>query len=414
RGQVDITVKQKQQAVMLLNLFTHSNYYGSSGYTIHQLFFGKAFEVFGQTLFQSIKNVDEGVKLFERIKFEAPMHSIYAVAPTKTYHSDDDKQSQYDAEEPGAFESNGTTSPLFNTEEVSAEKEFFKKIIDWQIENEVVLNKARSEGLSHLFSFVFNKVFNRLHLMREQSTFIKSSSYGSESKEYFSDNLYHVSRRFQFVVLTAIGSFLKDKGPVVQQNTGMTPNSDRFMAPSAKSIDRAYQVNVDAFLLGEETQNRLLMEAIVKHPIFSIYDGYDYKDQTMRGWLLVGSNFQGGFRSKLRSKTRATRIVEVDDEKITKIAQKKNTENSVDHIPNIAAMNTSMQLMKALKNEPKIFLNKVKREQLELVYENSFEEGVVFIELILSMNKNATNNKKIKELGVLRQRFIDELKVNKK
>ncbi|MBA6336659.1 AAA family ATPase [Colwellia sp. BRX8-7] len=297
---------------MLVSLFTHSNYYGTAKYMKHQLFFGKAFELF---MFSVIHDFDahEGERLLQKLKKNPPMHSIYSLTPTKTIDSDEvDSKDENESEGQDEID---TLDSLFSPE---VEGIFIRKVIQWRYDNDQVLKEAKNKGLTTLFSFVFNKVFTQLHLMKKDNTFTadprtKEKVSESENKKYSHDNLFHVARRFEFVLLSALGSFLKDKGVVAIQNTAKTRYSDNLMLPQAKNLDRAYKVNVLDFIHGEASKNQALMEAFTEHPIFKLSDNYNQK--SMRDWLYIGTRPKGSnSNSDNIRKTRREKFIEKFDE----------------------------------------------------------------------------------------------------
>ncbi len=297
---------------MLVNLFTHSNYYGTAKYMTHQVFFGKAFELF---MFSVMNDVDEneGGILLQKLKTNPPMHSIYSLTPTKTIDSN-----EIDSKDEIDNENKDDITDLDSLFEPASEGIFIRKIIKWQKDNAIVLKEAKSKGLTTLFSFVFNKVFTQLYLMKKDNTFTadpktKDKVSESENTKYAHDNLFHVARRFEFVLLSALGSFLKDNGVVAIQNTARTRYSDNLMLPQAKNLDRAYKVNVLDFIHGESSKNQALMEAFTEHPIFKLSENYDQK--SMRDWLYIGTRPKGSnANSDNIRKTRRVKYREKFDE----------------------------------------------------------------------------------------------------
>ncbi len=292
---------------MLVNLFTHSNYYGTAKYMTHQVFFGKAFELF---MFSVMNDVDEneGGILLQKLKTNPPMHSIYSLTPTKTIDSN-----EIDSKDEIDNENKDDITDLDSLFEPASEGIFIRKIIKWQKDNAIVLKEAKSKGLTTLFSFVFNKVFTQLYLMKKNNTFTadprgKEKVAEGENQYYRHDNLFHVARRFEFVLLSALGSFLKDNGVVAIQNTATSRYSDNLMQAHAKNLDRAYKVNVLDFITGEPSANQNLVSALIEHPLFKLIKNYDSKN--MRDWLYVGKRPQLTEQYKIRAEKKPRTIIE--------------------------------------------------------------------------------------------------------
>jgi hypothetical protein len=352
---------------LLLNLFTHSTYYGTSAYTTHQLFFGKAFELFSYTLMRNFKDSDNGKKFYLNLVASPPLHSIYSIAPTKVFEFEEESEA---LDEGGLTQSNETkiNERSIKRNERTIKRLALEKLIDeimaWQLEYTNVLEPARNVGLAHLLSFVFNKVYNQLHLMKTQNTYIaapleKTILAGSEDEYFASDNLFHVSRRFEFVLLSAIGSFLKDNGQVALQNTAMTRNSDQLLSESAKSTDRAYKVNVQDFINGDRSDNQPLMKAIVAHPLFKLHIG----NQLERDCLLIGKR------------------------SVAKIYGPKQTEASSPKVSidsRIRSVKTIQEIKELLSTEASALFRIITRKKLKELFKYNPHEGADFITALLA------------------------------
>ncbi|WP_281557660.1 hypothetical protein [Thalassomonas sp. RHCl1] len=261
--------KVKQNSYLLLDLFTHSDFYGTSSYRARQIFFGKAFEIFTLSLINRFRDESALSYIIKDIFNTKPLNSIHFVAPTKTFDFNEDETEQ-----------GGEDSSISY---VSDSQSFARDIVTWQEDYQEELEQARSAGLCHLLSLVFNKVFNQLLQMRVNNTLLPKSANP--------DNLFHVAKRFEFVLLTSIGAFLKDKGDIALQNTATTPNNQHLMTSSGKNSDRAYKVNVMEFVSDETMAGNRLMQALVAHPLFTLTK--DYSHELLWNKLTVGGRVAG-------------------------------------------------------------------------------------------------------------------------
>jgi hypothetical protein len=239
----------KKRNNFLIELFSHHDYYADMSYTTYQIYFGKAFEILSLTLLQSI-NHNTCLELIIDVCADKPFHSLLELAPTKTFNIENID--------------NDETDESYDDDLLSYNSILAKQIYKWQRDNENTLQKAKEKGLAHLISRVFNKVFTQFFNMRQKNVF------GFNNRNNNKDNLFHLMQRFRIVLLTAIGSFLK-QGKVALQNTATTPNRDTLLTLDRYS-DRAYQLNVHGLISDNNDENANLMQAIFMHPIFQSID----------------------------------------------------------------------------------------------------------------------------------------------
>jgi len=386
----NLDMEQRKTASLLISLYTHSDYYGTSQYTSHQLFFGKAFEFFMMSVMGNFGGEMQVNNIFDALKAKPPMHSVHYFAPTKMYTSDDDNL------EPS--ETNLIDSDLdFNAEEFL----FLDEVLEWQNENIERLKTVRNKGLTHLFSFVFNKVFTQLHLMRSKNTFTSKHSKSlfdkdkdkDKDKEFSNDNLYHAAKRFEFLLLNAIGSFLKDNGAVAIQNTATTPNSDNLMNDRAKSLDRAYKLNVIDFVDGKETENSKLMQVFLSHPIFKLTNSYN--PEQMRTWLYIGNRPQAS-TNEVEDKIE---LLNTFDNRLSEIKSKNYSKWLKELTYNDYTFDKKYKMLKQeIFERPGVVLNNLRWYQMETIFEKNIKAAISFLTDLLKANSTSLNVDSIEKI----------------
>lgn len=387
-----------ESAKLLLSLYTHNTYYGTSGARTHQLFFGKAFEFFAQTvLFKSSGDV-AALDLLVRLEDNAPFHSIYRVAPTKTFDEQDEapeKQQQQSKYQPINIHVSSTNTERADDKSataddksvtaddadddvavddvsgvLAADKEAPPKtcmhlnalILRWEKEYESVLNLARTSGLSHLLAAVMNKTFSQLHQMRVGDVFQN-------------DNLYVAARRFQLVLINALASLLKNYGIIVQQNIAMTDKVQQLMSGSIEDSDRSYKVNVKDFIDAKAEPvvtkpatvnfNRELLNALMAHPLFTLLDIYNHDKQ--KDWLRLGSRAKVKHKSKVKAK----------------LNPNENRHDEKD-VSNESSENNKLieELYDWARNDLKTLLNKIRQSKFMAVFANNQTAANEFCEFL--------------------------------
>lgn len=261
------------QNEMLLRIYTHHAYYGSSLQTKAQIFFGRAFELLATSLLLARKEesrkerIDFWVAILGNLIITPPFHSIYVLAPTKTHVADDEPEDASD-------------QPIVNQPQYEQLSPFAKQIIEWENAFSSALNWAQEQGLTHLLSCVFNKVFTQLHVMRAEA-----------GKIFKNDYLTHTAKRFEYLVINAFATFMKT-GAVVLQNIAITENTATI--ENAKEFarkDPSFRGNVIPFVgarpekpcsdttwttlpvnnnAGQQVEYIFLLRAIWAHPLFDL------------------------------------------------------------------------------------------------------------------------------------------------
>jgi hypothetical protein len=388
-----------------LTLYTHNSYYGLTGATTNQLFFGKAFEFFAQTvLFKTIENTDV-LDLIVRLRADAPFHSIHSVALTKTFddrgNAEEEElmviaptreveQQHYSSETTGvdeptekeasisnaAIKSNAEpTDPVEPSEHedvVTNPIRMAALVLTWERNNRIVLDLARTSGLAHLLSGVMNKTFSQLHQMRVGDVFQ-------------GDNLYIAARRFELVLQNALGSLLKNYGTVVQQNIAMTDNGKYLLTEAYKSRDRSYKLNVHDFLNGAReigvadpekiNFNRELLRVLLDHPLFKLLKFYDHQDQ--KGWLPIGARTAQVATDNKGNES----VVEALASTVSRKASAKDIKNR------IKQSKSADELIGYAKTHVKYVLNLIRKEQFMEVLSINIHTMQKFMRNVVSSAK---------------------------
>ncbi|WDE01549.1 P-loop NTPase fold protein [Thalassomonas actiniarum] len=362
----------KRNAYLLLDLFTHSDFYGTSAYKAKQIFFGKAFEVFALSLLSDSTGQTVSGSWIKKVLNGKPLNSIHFVAPTKTFDFPDEDTAT--SGEEGADEVTNDEMALSYS---SDHQGFAEAISAWQQQYQSELASARNAGLCHLLSFVFNKVFNQLVQMRVNNVFRKKAGKP--------DNLFHIAKRFEFVLLTSIGAFLKDKGDVALQNTATTSNNEFLMTPQGKASDRAYKLNVTDFIHDTSNSYGDLMMAICEHPLFKLTDVYL---PDMKETLTVGGKLDDSTKPPRR---RGRRKTFVSSENIDDNKQPLSSSNIRDFIRGIT---TSRELVAALNSYPKGLLMHLTKGQLAGSFDNDYREMADYLRNLIKIISKEENLKK--------------------
>jgi len=254
----------------LFALFCHHAMYGTSRRTSAQVFFGRPFELLTLSLLLG-GNTEQGeesrlqwwVAMLEELSARPPFHSIYSLAPTKTFDAPD--ESTLDEDDSG-------TERIAGKKQVEIDRIALKHlaadIVEWEKAWYGVLRQAQDKGMCTLLHCVFNKVFTQTHLLRLGA-----------NKIFLRDKLTDVAARFEYIVINAFATFLKVG--VVQQNIAHTPNVELLRDPRAYSRkDPSFRDNVVNWIgvRGKPLHQSAmfvqhLLQAIWAHPLFDLHRG---------------------------------------------------------------------------------------------------------------------------------------------
>lgn len=254
----------------LFALYCHHAMYGTSRRTSAQVFFGRPFELLILSLLLGGHNEEENsprvqwwITLLEELVARPPFHSIYSLAPTKTFDAQD--ESTADEDDAGTARAAGRKQAEL---ERMGLRRLAVEIVMWEERWRSVLRQAQNQGLCTLMQCVFNKVFTQTYLLRISAT-----------KIFQRDKMTDVATRFEYIVINAFATFLKVG--VVQQNIAHTPNVELLRNPKAYGQkDPSFRDNVVNWIgargraLPESaTLGQHLMQAIWTHPLFDLHRG---------------------------------------------------------------------------------------------------------------------------------------------
>lgn len=286
---------EHNRALLLASFYTHKDYYGKSQALRSQVFFSRAFDFLCSSLILCKKREsDESIKFWkefiENLQAAPPFYTASAITPTKSISIDlANEDSPKEEIKREALSAKVTTNPdeegtlpAETGDETSSKEEttnidveikvdfsaFTILMSKWEMQNAEWLNNLGQESLLPLIHSVFNKVFTQLHLMRADSKAI-----------FIADYLSDVAKRFEYIVLNAFASFLKPQN-IIKTNIARTNNVSTIRNESKLiSSDNAYSGNVVNYLKNidssQVTNQQKLLEAIKKHPLFTLVKSGD-------------------------------------------------------------------------------------------------------------------------------------------
>lgn len=249
---------------VLLSIYAYQGYYGSSGSTIHQVFFSRSFEILALSLLTpKMVGSRREERKFKKIFDSPPFYSLYSMAPTKFIELDAD-------------DSTSTIEDVDDLQSVNISS-FVCEIVEWHKKHLETLTGFQENAPLALLHSVFNKTFTQLHLLR------------CESNKLVDESLTTIVKRFEYILINAFASFMKPSG-VINANIAKTPNTDNIKDFDKFRVQETVFVrNVEHFI-GQKTgdsksgyaepKSRLfvkyyrneieLLRAIWDHPIFEI------------------------------------------------------------------------------------------------------------------------------------------------
>ena len=223
-------------------IYTHCDYYGKSSQQIHNIYFSRAFEI----LILSILDVTSKEKKDnwdEQLRFilnRPPFYSIHAMNPTKFV--DDEDMSDGEDYRTNDEESNDSKDSNESNDSIS---KFAKEIVVWCEKNKERLTELQNKNLIPLLYAVFNKVFTQLHIIRKKS-------FKLNEDEHLSD----IAKRFEYLVINAFASFIKDgiishANPALTADVSTIRNEDNF-----KKRDRVLTKNISGLVDFDEIKKK--------------------------------------------------------------------------------------------------------------------------------------------------------------
>ncbi|CAQ81915.1 hypothetical protein VSAL_p840_56 (plasmid) [Aliivibrio salmonicida LFI1238] len=261
------TVK-KDETNLLLAVYTHRDFYGKQGNRSYNIFFSRAFEILSVSLLSVSTNIQVAnwEAQLDEIIARVPFYSIHAINPTKYLEQEGEDLTLAESVVSENINETYKTSPLA------------LKIKDWEVASKEKLSGLNNLSILPLIHSVFNKVFTQLHILRTEI---------STTKKYPEEYLSDTARRFEYIVINAFASLLKDDY-VIQANVAIGAQLktlrdhkefmrvDRTLYRNIKGmIDET--VNLDTPILIEKKSSTakpkedigsILLEIIWAHPIF--------------------------------------------------------------------------------------------------------------------------------------------------
>ncbi|OTQ27728.1 antiviral RADAR system adenosine triphosphatase RdrA [Gilliamella apicola] len=226
-------------------IYTHCDYYGKSSQQIHNIYFSRAFEI----LILSILDVTSKEKKNnwdEQLRFilnRPPFYSIHAMNPTKFVDDEDMSDGEdFRTNDEKSNESNDSNDSKDSNDSISY---FAKEIVVWCEKNKEKLTELQNKNLIPLLYAVFNKVFTQLHIIRKKS-------FKLNEDEHLSD----IAKRFEYLVINAFASFIKDgiishANPALTADVSTIRNEDNF-----KKRDRVLTKNISGLVDFDEIKKK--------------------------------------------------------------------------------------------------------------------------------------------------------------
>ena len=262
---------------ILKRIYTHCDYYGKSSQQIHNIYFSRAFEILILSILD-VTSKEKKINWDEQLRFilnRPPFYSIHAMNPTKFVDDEDmsdgedfrtnDEESNEGKDSNDSNESNDSNDSNDSKDSnLSKKKTFPEQIDDWCEMYEKDLKELQTKNLIPLLYAVFNKVFTQLHIIRKKS-------FKLNEDEHLSD----IAKRFEYLVINAFASFMKDgiishANPALTADVSTIRNEENF-----KKRDRVLTKNIEGLVIFDskkEVKNdriaSLLLSAIWNHPLF--------------------------------------------------------------------------------------------------------------------------------------------------
>jgi len=188
-----------------LAIYTHRDYYSQQQNRRYHIFFSRAFELLSWSMLAITNNLPgefmqehKFKEIFKSIFSRTPFYSIFSVNPTKVITEEmnegniDDNFEEYD----------------------EAVSDIVDQLYDWYVSNRI--DSLEGRNLIPLISMVFNKVFSQLNVLKHNLL---------DKKKYKDEHLSDLARRFQYIYINALTTFLKD-GVVINTNVATGARSD--------------------------------------------------------------------------------------------------------------------------------------------------------------------------------------------
>ena len=271
------TIETDENNILKL-IYTHCDYYGKSSQQIHNIYFSRAFEILILSILD-VTSKEKKINWDEQLRFilnRPPFYSIHAMNPTKFVDDEDmsdgedfrtnDEESNEGNDSNDSNESNESNESNDSKDSnLSKKKTFPEQIDDWCEMYEKDLKELQTKNLIPLLHAVFNKVFTQLHIIRKKR-------FKLNEDEHLSD----IAKRFEYLVINAFASFMKEDGIISHANPALTADVSTIRyEDNFKKRDRVLTKNIEGLVIFDskkEVKNdriaSLLLSAIWNHPLF--------------------------------------------------------------------------------------------------------------------------------------------------
>ncbi|SMY34929.1 antiviral RADAR system adenosine triphosphatase RdrA [Photobacterium andalusiense] len=225
---------------VLLDIYTHGDYYSTLSVTYQYVFCSRAFELI---LFSFVNKSLDIEKDIYNILGRRPFYSIFNANPTKVIQDDSLEE---DLEK--------TDDSKRSSADILA-----GKINDWKKNHKDFFDEINSSDLISIFSFMFNKTFSALHLYKSK-------------KNYTDEHLTDLARRFELILVNSAMT-ASIKGNAINANVAQTDNYKTLRDYNEFiKYDRTITRNHEK-LKDENISNEFCLrfiDVLWDHPIFEI------------------------------------------------------------------------------------------------------------------------------------------------
>ncbi|CAM4241366.1 antiviral RADAR system adenosine triphosphatase RdrA [Pseudoalteromonas byunsanensis] len=168
---------------LLLDVFTHGDFYSTLSNTYQFVFMSRAFELIAYSFLSPTADEENLKENILAILNRAPFYSIFNINKTKAVFAD---EIESDIDE---LEHNHTTK-------MSTATELSARIAKWHTEHKALFDKVDTSQLTALFAYMFNKTFTAFNLFKYHKL-LKSK------KDYEDEHLSDLVTRFSYMLLNS-------------------------------------------------------------------------------------------------------------------------------------------------------------------------------------------------------------------
>lgn len=237
---------------LLLDLYTHRDYYSTLQNRTFNVFFSQVFEII---LFSFIAEKDvQWDKNIQSILGRIPFYSLFNINKTKLIKEDNGgSDGDDDGEEVDYYRY--SSSSLYLAE----------KIQQWRKTHSDFFTTIDSNQLISIFSVMFNKIFTQLNL-------IKSLVKDHKDNKFSRENLTDMARRFELVVVNSALTTVIAEG-AVNANTALT-NKHATLRDYKKfeKYDQTVTRNETTLEnMSDSESEKYFIKCLKQHPIFALH-----------------------------------------------------------------------------------------------------------------------------------------------